>query len=68
MAWDYQYKQSAKMTSAWPEARAPDRGSGGRLFDGTFYTDGYGVSILMRSPDGPKGAGKKRKRGDKWKS
>src|SRR5437667_7555062 len=27
MARDYQYKQSAKMTSAWPEARAPDRGS-----------------------------------------
>src|SRR5213078_539668 len=24
MARDYQYKQSAKMTSAWPEARAPD--------------------------------------------
>src|SRR5947207_2373644 len=24
MAQDYQYKQSAKMTSAWPEARAPD--------------------------------------------
>ena len=44
------------------------RGPRGRLFDGTFYTDGYGVSIVMRSPDGPKGAGKKRKRGDKWKS
>src|SRR5438876_5440912 len=25
MARDYQYKQSAKMTSAWPEARAPDK-------------------------------------------
>ena len=24
MAQDYQYKQSAKMTSAWPEACAPD--------------------------------------------
>src|SRR5947207_688778 len=24
MARDYQYKQSAKMTSAWPKARAPD--------------------------------------------
>ena len=44
------------------------RGPGGRLFDGTFYTDGYGVSIVMRSPDGPKGAGKKRKRDDKRKS
>ena len=44
------------------------RGPGGRLFDGTFYTDGYGVSIVMRSPNGPKGAGKKRKRGDKRKS
>src|SRR5204862_5848331 len=44
------------------------RGPGGREFDGTFWTDGYGVSILMRSPGGPHGAGQKRKRGQKQKS
>ena len=44
------------------------RGPGGREFDGTFWTDGYGVSILMRTPGGPKGAGQKRKRGQKRKS
>src|SRR5579859_6722786 len=26
------------------------RGAGGRQFDGTFWTDGYGVSILMWTP------------------
>src|SRR5579859_7025002 len=44
------------------------RGAGGREFDGTFWTDGYGVSILMRTPGGPKGASQKRKRGQKQKS
>src|SRR5579859_8095463 len=44
------------------------RGPGGREFDGTFWTDGYGVSILMRTPGGPKGAGQKRKRGQNRKS
>ncbi len=44
------------------------RGPGGREFDGTFWTDGYGVSILMRTPGGPKGGGQKRKRGQKRKS
>ena len=44
------------------------RGPGGREFDGTFWTDGYGISILMRIPGGPKGAGRKRKRGQKRKS
>src|SRR5579859_5108180 len=37
------------------------RGPGGREFDGTFWTDGYGVSILMQTPGGPKVAGQKRK-------
>jgi hypothetical protein len=41
------------------------RGPGGREFDGTFWTDGYGVSILMRTPGESKGAGQKRKRGQK---
>ena len=44
------------------------RGPGGREFDGTFWTDGYGVSILMWTPGGPKGAGQKRKRGKKRKA
>jgi hypothetical protein len=44
------------------------RGPGGREFDGTFWTDGYGVSILMRTPGVPKSAGQKRKRGQKRKS
>ena len=35
-----------------------------RLFDGSFFTDGYGVRIVMRSPDDPKGAGRKRKSRD----
>jgi len=39
----------------------------GRIFDGTFCTDGYGVSILKRSPNARKGAGGKRKRGEKRK-
>src|SRR5579859_3887309 len=42
-------------------------GPGGREFDGTFWTDGYGVNILMRTPGGPKGAGQKRKRGQNRK-
>lgn len=41
------------------------RGPRGREFDGTFSTDGYGVSILKRTPGRPKGAGGKRKRGEK---
>src|SRR5579859_7961967 len=44
------------------------RGPGGREFDGTFWTDRYGVSILMRTPGGPKVAGQKRKQGQKRKS
>jgi hypothetical protein len=36
--------------------------SHGRLFDGTFYTDGYGVSILVRHPDVKAYAGQKRQR------
>src|SRR5579859_119092 len=44
------------------------RGPGGREFDGTFWADGYGVSILMRTPGGPKVAGQKRKLGQKRKS
>jgi hypothetical protein len=44
------------------------RGPGGREFDGTFWTDGYGVSVLMRTPGTPKDAGKKRKQGQKRKS
>src|SRR5579859_3343791 len=32
------------------------RGPGGREFDGTFWTDGYGVNILMRTFGEPKGA------------
>ena len=45
--------------------RPLQRGPEGREFDETFWTDEYGVSILMRTPDGPKGAGQKRKRGQK---
>src|SRR5579859_8100846 len=44
------------------------RGPGGREFDGTFWMDGYGVSILMRTTGGPKIAGQKRKQGQKRKS
>ena len=44
------------------------RGPGGRQFDGTFWTDGYGVSILMRTPEASKGAGRKRKQGQKRES
>src|SRR5579859_7719664 len=44
------------------------RGPGGREFDETFWTDGYGVSILMRTPGGPKSASQKRKRGQNRKS
>src|SRR5579859_1818338 len=47
-----------------PLRRGPGRGE----FDGTFWTDGYGVSILMQTPGGPKGAGQKRKRGQNRKS
>jgi hypothetical protein len=39
----------------------------GRAFDGTFYTDGYGVAILNRHPDVKDHAGQKRKRGRKRK-
>jgi len=42
-------------------------GPGGREFDGTFWTDGVGVSILKRTPGTEKGAGRKRKRGTKRK-
>jgi len=35
------------------------RGPGNRVFDGTFMTDGYGVSILKRCNAAGKGAGKK---------
>jgi hypothetical protein len=71
--------------------KPPRRGPGGREFDRTFWTDGCGVSILMRTklfmfvtrvfsvficPSVfialyrrlPKGAGQKRKRGQKRKS
>src|SRR5579859_3169329 len=37
------------------------RGPGGREFDGSFWTDGYGFTILMWTPGGPKGAGQNRK-------
>src|SRR5579859_4773071 len=43
-------------------------GPGGREFDGTFWTDGYGVSFLMWTPGGPKGASQKRKQGQNRKS
>jgi len=42
-------------------------GPGNREFDGTFWTDGVGVSILKRTPRTKKGAGGKRKRGTKRK-
>jgi hypothetical protein len=38
-----------------------------RGFDGTFYTDGYGASILKRNPNAGKGAGKPRKHGERRK-
>jgi len=44
------------------------RGPGNRVFDGTFMTDGYGVSIIKRCNAAGKGAGKKRKRGKKRKA
>src|SRR5579859_1079247 len=44
------------------------RGPGGREFDRTFWTDGYGVSILMQTLGEPKGASQKRKRGQNQKS
>jgi hypothetical protein len=44
------------------------RGPGNRVFDGTFMTDGYGVSIIKRCNAAVKGAGKKRKQGEKRKT
>ena len=44
------------------------RGTEGRQFDGTFWTDGYGVSILMWTSGEPKSAGQKRKHGQSRKS
>ena len=41
---------------------------GGKEFDGIFWTDGYGVSILKRTPGTKIGAGQKRKRGEKRKN
>jgi hypothetical protein len=41
------------------------QGSNMRVFDGTFVTDGYGVSIIKRRDAARKGAGRKRKRGKK---
>src|SRR5271154_5697203 len=44
------------------------RGPGNRVFDGTFMTDRYGVSIIKRCNAAGKGAGKKWKRGKKRKT
>ena len=44
------------------------RGPRGKVFDGTFLTDGYGVIILKQSPGHAKVAGQKRKRGEKRKT
>ena len=41
---------------------------GGKEFDGTFWTDGYGVSILKRTPGTKIGAEHKWKRGEKRKN
>jgi hypothetical protein len=41
------------------------RDAKGREFDGTLYTDGYGVSILKRHSESAKGSGQKRKRSGK---
>jgi len=41
------------------------RGPRGRVFDGTFSTDGYVVSILKRTPERLKDAGGKRNQGEK---
>ena len=41
---------------------------GGKEFDGTFWTDGYGVSILKRTPGTKIGAGQTRTRGEKRKT
>ena len=38
MARDYQYKQSAKMTSAWPEACAPDTNKEQELLEDVFLS------------------------------
>jgi len=38
---------------------------GGKEFDGIFWTDGYGVSILKRTPGTKVRAGQKRKRGER---
>ena len=38
---------------------------GGKEFDGMFWTDGYGVSILKRTPGTKVRAGQKRKRGER---
>jgi len=43
------------------------QGPSGKVFDGTFSTDGFGVSVLKRSPNGHKGAGRKRKVEEKQK-
>jgi len=43
------------------------QGLSGRVFNGTFSTDCFGVSIVKRSPNARKVAGRKRKRGEKRK-